>query len=215
MKSFTANSKPNTKSTKEKSHIETNGTSDFNFPKYLNMKRMEFSKSQQEDLKQKLLFDFIQSGFDLTLLSNINKKDSKCLQQRAKRCVIIDDIILYRDELMDNPFHYRIMVPDDQYLKLHLLTAYHDPLLGMHRGRDATYSSLSRDFLWEKTCQKMREIGFENVPDFKTLDQKPNPMKIIVYKYQFHTIGINFVGELPCSPSGNRWILTIVFPYSN
>ena len=26
----------------------------------------------------------------------------------------------YRDELMDDPFHYRIMVPDDQDLK-HLL----------------------------------------------------------------------------------------------
>ena len=28
-------------------------------------------------------------------------------------------------------------------------------------------------------------------------------------------IGIDFVGELPCSPSENRWILTIVCPYSN
>ena len=67
------------------------------------------------------------------------------MQQTAKRCVVIDDIILYRDKLMDNPFHYPIMVPDDQDLKRHLLTAF-DSLLGMHRGRDATYSSLPRDF---------------------------------------------------------------------
>ena len=64
MTSFTANSKPNTKFTKGKSHIKTNGTSDFNCQKDLNIKRMEFSKSQQEDLRLKLLFDFIQSGFD-------------------------------------------------------------------------------------------------------------------------------------------------------
>ena len=31
----------------------------------------------------------------------------------------------------------------------------------------------------------------------------------------FHTIGIDFVGELPCSPSRNPWIVTIVCPYSN
>ena len=50
---------------------------------------------------------------------------------------------------MDDPFHYRIMVPDDQDLKRHFLTAYHDSLLGMHRGRDATCSCLSRDFFWK------------------------------------------------------------------
>ena len=60
---------------------------------------------------------------------------------------------------------------------------------------------------WVRKCPKCLE--------FKTLDQKPNPMKIIAYKYPFHTIGIDFVGELPCSPSGNRWILTIVYPFSN
>ena len=57
---------------------------------------MDFSKSQQKDLKLKLLFDFIQSGFDLTLQSSINK-DSNSAQQTAKRCVIIDDITLYHD----------------------------------------------------------------------------------------------------------------------
>ena len=119
MKSFTANSKPNTKLTEEKSHIKTNGTCDFNRLKELNIKRIEFSKSQQEDLKLKLLFDFIQSGFDLTLMFRIDKKDSSWVQQTARRCVITD-IILYHDELMDDPFHYRIMVSDDQDLKQHL-----------------------------------------------------------------------------------------------
>ena len=60
---------------------------------------------------------------------------------------------------------------------------------------------------WVRKCPKYLE--------FKTLDQKPNPMKLIAYKYPFYTIGIDFAGELPCSPSGNRWILTIVCPYSN
>ena len=217
MRSFTASSKPNTKITKEKSHIKTNVTSDFNCLKDFNIKKMEFSKSQQEDLKLKLLFDFIQSGFDLILLSSINKRDANREQQTAKRCEIIDDIILYYAELMDDPFHYRIMVPDDQDSKRHLLMTYHDSLLGMHRGRDATYSSLSRDFFWKNILRNVKK-WVRKCPkclEFKTLDQKPNPMKITVYKYPFHTLGIDFVGELPCSPSGNRWILAIVCPYSN
>ena len=88
------------------------------------------------------------------MLSSINVKDSNWVQQTAKRCVIIDQIILYRDELMGDPFHYRIVVPDDEDLKRHLLTAYHDSLLGMHRDRDAACSSLSHDIFW-KNMSKM------------------------------------------------------------
>ena len=47
-------------------------------------------------------------------------------------------------------------VPDDQDLKRHLLTAYHDSLLGMLRGRDATYSSLSRDFFWKNMSKNVK-----------------------------------------------------------
>ena len=118
---------------------------------------------------------------------------------------------------MDDPFHYCIMVPDDQDLKRRLLTAYHDSLLGMHRGKNATYSSFSRDFVWKNMSKNVKN-WVRKCPkclEFKTLDQKPNLMKIIAYKYPFHKIGIDFVGELPCSPFRNWWILTTVCPYSN
>ena len=38
---------------------------------------------------------------------------------------------------------------------------------------------------------------------------------IRLYQYPFHTLGVDYVGELPASPSGNKWILTVVCPYSN
>ena len=34
-------------------------------------------------------------------------------------------------------------------------------------------------------------------------------------EYPFHTIGVDFVGELPTSTNGNKWILTAVFLYSD
>ena len=40
-------------------------------------------------------------------------------------------------------------------------------------------------------------------------------MQLILYQYPFHTLGVDYVGELPPSPSGNRWILTSVCPYSS
>ena len=49
---------------------------------------------------------------------------------------------------MTDPYHYRIFIPSDPDLQHHLLTAYHDSPIGMHRGRDATYNTLSQDFYW-------------------------------------------------------------------
>ena len=40
-------------------------------------------------------------------------------------------------------------------------------------------------------------------------------MELRLYQHPFHTLGIDFVGELPQSPSGNKWILTAACPYSN
>ena len=50
---------------------------------------------------------------------------------------------MYHDELMDNPDHYWFEVPDDVQLRRHLLQAYHDSPVAMHRGRAATYEALA------------------------------------------------------------------------
>ena len=50
---------------------------------------------------------------------------------------------------------------------------------------------------------------------FKSTQPKHGPMHIRLYNYPFRTIGIDYVGELPVSPSGNKYILTAVCPFSN
>ena len=49
----------------------------------------------------------------------------------------------------------------------------------------------------------------------KSLNQPHGPLQLCLYHHPFHTLGINFVGELPASASRNTWILTIVYPFSN
>ena len=102
-------------------------------------------------------------------------------------------------------------------MQRHLLQVYHDSPLGMHRGRDATYNSLSRDFYWRNMSKHVRN-WIRRCPQcirFKTLQQPHGPMQIRVYQYPFHTLGVDYVGELPTTPSGNKWILTVVCPFSN
>ncbi|KAL9952626.1 hypothetical protein ACROYT_G039902 [Oculina patagonica] len=40
-------------------------------------------------------------------------------------------------------------------------------------------------------------------------------MQIRIYDRPFSTIGIDYVGQLPSTPAGNKWILTAVCPYYN
>ena len=71
---------------------------------------------------------------------------------------------MYSDVLMDDPNHLHIFVPSNIELQRHLLHAYHDSSIGMHRGRDGTYNSLSHGF-FGGTCINMSETGFAVAPN--------------------------------------------------
>ena len=157
------------------------------------------------------------SGCDDSELAHLAKSDQTWVKSTAPRCKIIDDLILYSDVLMDDPSHLRIFVPSDIELQQHLLQAYHDSPIGMHRGCDATYNSLSHDFYWRHMHKHVRN-WVRRCPQciqFKSLKPSHGPMQLRLYQYPFHTLGVDYVGELPASPSGNKWILTVVCPYSN
>ena len=86
----------------------------------------------------------------------------------------------------------------------------------MHRGRDATYNSLSCDFYWGHMYKHVRN-WVRHCPQclrFKSLQPSHGPMQLRLCQYPLHTLGVDYAGELPRSLSGNRWILTAVCPYS-
>ena len=157
------------------------------------------------------------SNNDVFVLGGLSKKDQSWVISTAKLSAIIDGLLMYSDEFMDDRDHFRIFVPSDPQLQKHFLCAYHDSLMGMHRGRDATYNCLSHDFYWHNMSKHVRN-WVRRCPHcirFKSVKPAHGPMQIRLYQYPFHTLGVDYVGELPKSPSGNKWILTAVCPYSN
>ena len=98
----------------------------------------------------------------------------------AKRSAVVDSLLMCRYEIMEDPNHYRIMVPNDIQLQRHLLKVYHDSPVRMRRGREATYGSLSYDFYWRKMAKHVRN-WIRRSPaciKFKSTDPKHGPMQI-------------------------------------
>ena len=168
----------------------------------LNLHRSQFALQQQQDYWCKLVFKVLSSKDGKVKFPGIPQKHLQWARHFYKRAAIIDGVLMYRDELMDNPNHYRYVVPDDIQFHRHQLRGYHDSAVAMHRGREATYQSLANNFYRRNMSKHVRNWIH-------------GPMQVRLYEHPFHTLGIDYVGELPVSPNGNKWILTAVCPYSN
>ena len=190
---------------------------DFENLESLNRNRSSFAKKQLEDYWCNLLIMFHNSNHDISAIKNIPKEHLQRVKQMAKRSAVIDSLLLYRDELMEDPNHYRVMVSNDIQLQRHLIQVYHDSPIIMHRGRDATYGALSHDFYWRNMAKHVRN-WIRRCPaciKFKSTVPKHGPMQVRTFDHPFNTLGIDYVGPLPTTPSGNKWILTAACPYSN
>ena len=183
----------------------------------LSLSRITFAQRQRQDPWLGPLFQYLVSEQDSAILKNLTKQVTSWVKTDASNCKIIDGLIMYADILMDNPDHYRIFVPSDPQLQRHFLQAYHDSPMGMHRGRDVTYNALSKDFYWRNLSKHVRHWVHccQHCICFKSLQPAHGPMQIRLYQHPFHTLGVDYVGELPVSPNGNKWILTAVCPFSN
>ena len=183
----------------------------------LNVSRVSLAKHQCADKWLGPLYLYLFSQEDPLALCGLEKQVQAWVKATSPHCKIVDDLIVYVDNLMTDPHHYRIFIPSDPDLQRHLLIAYHDSPIGMRRGRDATYNTLSQDFYWRNMHKHVINwVG--RCPQcirFKTTQPAHGPMQLRLDQHPFHTLGVDFVGELPMSPSGNKWILTAVCPYSN
>ena len=95
---------------------------------------------------------FHTSNQDMSAIKNIPKEHLQWVKQMAKRSAVVDSLLMYQDEFMEDPNHYRVMVPNDIQLRRHLLKVYHDSPVGMHRGREATYGMTSIGRTWLSMC---------------------------------------------------------------
>ena len=168
----------------------------------LNFSRASFAAKQQPDKWLGPLYCYLASGCDVTPLTDLTKSDQTWVKSTATRSKIVDDLIMYFDVLMDDPTHLLIFVPSDIELQCQLLRAYHDSPVGMHCNRDATYNYLSHDFYWRHIHKHVRN-WVRHCPQcirFKSLQPSHGPMQLQLYQYPFHTLGIDYVGELPLPP---------------
>ena len=77
--------------------------------------------------------------------------------------------------------------------------------------KSESFFSISHGILefWRKNLRGRIPIGLRVLPH--TMD--PNVSRL--FEYPFHAVGIDFVGGLPTNTNGNKWILTVICPYSN
>ena len=90
---------------------------------------------------------------------------------------------MYSDVLMDDPNHLRIFVSSNIELQCHLFNAYHDSSIGMHRGHDATYNTLSHDFYWRHMHKHVRNWVRHCLQciHFKSLQPSHGLMQLRIY----------------------------------
>ena len=115
----------------------------------------------------------------------------------------------FTDRLYKSKPNFRIVVQKHEFEPLMYLV--HDDPIGGHLGINLTMSKLRERYFWPN-MKKDVEFYIKSCYQCQRR-QKPsthNEMHAIVAKAPFERIGIDFVGPLPATSKGNRYILVAV-----
>ena len=136
------------------------------------------------------------------------------LRASIHRYAYNDGLLRYR---VNNDDAYRLVVPNDEDLRMRILFEYHDTPAGGHRGREKTYASLSRDFYWRhayaavrryvracEVCQRVKSSPTSDAP----LHSLPVPAEC------WQSVSMDFIFGLPKDKHNNTGILVFVDRFS-
>ena len=182
----------------------------------LGSNRQDFITLQLQDPTLKLIHKYLSAGSKKSSLHDLSFCEQTRIQNLARKCLILEGLVMYSDEFLDDPGHLCIFVPDNKDLKSRLLCACHDSPLGMHGGRDNTYHALTRDFYWRgmgKATKRWVSRCLECLKH-KSANQQHGLMHTRFYDKPMNVLGIDFVGPFPKSANGNHYILAAVCPFS-
>jgi len=136
------------------------------------------------------------------------------LQSRVDRYSFHDGLLYYSIDQHDAP---RIVVPNDEDLRLRLISEFHDTPVGGHLGREKTFLSLSRDYYWPhqykwvrkyirtcEICQRVKPSASSQAP------LKPLPIPSDCWR----SVSLDFVFGLPKDGKNRTGILVFVDRFS-
>ncbi|KAE8997313.1 hypothetical protein PR003_g14932 [Phytophthora rubi] len=123
---------------------------------------------------------------------------------------VVEGLLYYQVEGGDEP---RIVVPNDEDLRHHVLYEAHDTPLSGHLGREKTYASVARNFWWPhmykwvrkylqtcETCQRVKPAPSASAP----LMNLPVPADC------WRSVSLDFIFELPADARGHTGMLVFV-----
>ena len=62
------------------------------------------------------------TNFDNSVLKDLSRKERNWVINTAPRCAVVDGLLMYSDEFMNNPPHLPIFVPSDTQRQRRLLS---------------------------------------------------------------------------------------------
>ncbi|KAE9037725.1 hypothetical protein PR003_g6555 [Phytophthora rubi] len=145
-------------------------------------------------------------------LSAPNKTVELTARQRSRlhRYSVVEGLLYYQVDGGDEP---RIVVPNDEDLRHHVLYEAHDTPLSGHLGREKTYTSVARNFWWDHMYKWVRKY----VQTCETCQRdKPAPsasaplMSLPVPPDCWRSVSMDFIFELPADARGHTGILVFV-----
>ena len=131
---------------------------------------------------------------------------------------IIWDVLETKDGILYKRFnrkngcgsHTQLLVPDS--MKKSLLVQFHDSLLSGHMGCKKTYERLLQRYYWfgMKSDVKMYISQCDTCASIKKPNKKPKaPLGTITTGAPCDVVATDYIGPLPVTPRGNKYILVL------
>ena len=84
---------------------------------HLGSNRRELSNLQLQYPTLKDIHKYLSAGSNKSALRHLSSREQTRIQNLARHYVIWDGLVMYSDEFLDDPGHFRIFVPDNKDLK--------------------------------------------------------------------------------------------------
>ena len=127
------------------------------------------------------------------------------IRQMTKRFTYRDGLI-YRD-------HDRVVVPNNDTLRLKIMQELHDTPAAGHFGFEKTYNLLSREFYWPKMIKNIKDFvaSCEICQRFKSGNKLPAGLlqPLPIPSHNWDQIAMDFIVQLPKTKAG--WDAIVVF----